>query len=187
MHHEITLRHDEITLRPLRREDGAALRALSDPAMWAGNAQPLPRTDAEMETLLGALIEAPDVLAFAVEAEGRFVGRTTLYDLLPGLRAEIGNTIYARETWGGRVNPAAKLLLLGHGFEQLGLHRIALRCDARNTRSHRAIARLGARYEGTLRSFRPAADGTLADVDYFSVLRAEWLPVRAGLEGRLAH
>ena len=56
----------------------------------------------------------------------------------------------------------------------------------RNARSHAAIARLGATFEGTLRRFRPAADGTIADVDYFSVVREEWPAVRTGLEARLA-
>jgi RimJ/RimL family protein N-acetyltransferase len=139
-----------------------------------------------MAAQLRSIIENPATLAFAVELRGRFVGRTTLYDLVPGLKTEIGNTIYAREVWGGEVNPAAKLLLFEHAFEVLGLQRVALRCDHRNTRSHRAILRLGATFEGTLRRFRPAADGTIADIDYFSVLREEWPAVRAGLEQRLS-
>ena len=84
------------------------------------------------------------------------------------------------------MNPGCKLLLFGHAFEEWALERVALRCDHRNARSHAAIARLGATFEGTLRRFRPAADGTIADVDYFSVVREEWPAVRAGLEARLA-
>lgn len=179
-----------LTLRPLRREDGPALRAIVDEEMWRGNSQPLPATDADMSALLGTLVDASDVLAFAVELNGRVVGRTTLYDAVPGLKVEIGNTIYARDVWGGGVNPAAKLLLMEHAFTPqeaggLGVQRVALRCDHRNTRSHRAIARLGAHFEGTLRRFRPAADGTVADVDYFSVLVEEWPSVRAGLLARV--
>jgi len=186
VHHEITLSKDETTLRPLSVDDAASLRAVVDAETWAGMSSPLPASDDEMAHHLAALIESPTTIAFAVEHRGRFVGRTTYYDLVPGLKAEVGSTIYAREVWGSRVNPTAKLLLLGHAFDVLGLERVALRCDHRNVRSRRAIERLGARFEGTLRRFRHAADGTIADIDYFSVLREEWPVVRADLEARLS-
>ena len=185
MLHSIQLSHEAVRLRPLSSQDAPSLRSIVDVEMWAGNQAPLPPDDRAMSEHLDAMIQSPTVLGFAVELEGRLVGRTTLYDIVPNLRCEIGSTIYAREVWGGVVNPTAKLLLLAHAFEELGMHRVALRCDSRNTRSHRAIARLGARYEGTLRGFRPAADGTICDVDYFSVLRHEWPAVRDGLLRRV--
>lgn len=180
------LSRDKVLLRPLASSDGAALRAVVDAAMWVGMSQPLPADDAAMVQHLTPLIEAPGVLAFAVELDGRLVGRTTLYDIVPALRLEIGHTIYAREVWGTSLNPTAKLLLLGHAFEVMGVGRVALRCDHRNTRSRAAILRLGGRFEGTLRRFRPSADGTIADVDYFSILSDEWPGVRAELEDRLS-
>ena len=146
---------------------------------------PLPLTDVAMAEHLAQVVDQPGGMAFAVELGGSFVGRTTFYDLVPGLKIEIGNTIYARSVWGTRVNPAVKLLLFDHAFSTLEVGRVALRCDHRNTRSHQAIGRLGATFEGTLRHFRPAADGTVADIDYFSVLREEWPAVRSGLESRL--
>lgn len=186
MINDTTLRHGDVTLRPLAVTDAPALRAIVDADAWAGMSSPLPATDTAMAEQLATIVATPRDLAFAVERAGRFVGRTTLYDLTPGLKAEIGNTIYARDVWGSDLNPTAKLLLFEHGFDVLGLQRIALRCDHRNVRSHRAILRLGATFEGTLRRFRPAADGTIADIDYFSVLLQEWPTVRAGLEERLA-
>ena len=172
-------------LRPLAVADAPALRRVVDVDAWAGMSLPLPADDASMAAHLQDLLANPTLLAFAVELDGRLVGRTTLYDLVPGLRVEVGHTIYARQVWGTHVNPMAKLLLFGHAFDTLGVGRVAMRCDHRNIRSRRAIARLGARFEGTLRRYRPAADGTVADVDYFSVLREEWPPLRAGLEARL--
>lgn len=185
--HNLVLRHAQVAVavRPLAPQDGPALRAMVDADAWAGNTNPLPATDEEMTAHLAQQIATPGTLAFAVEREGRLVGRTTLYDLVPGLRVELGSTIYARTEWGGVVNPACKLLLLEHAFGPLDVHRVALRCDRRNVRSRRAILRLGAQFEGTLRCFRPAADGTIADVDYFSIIREEWPQVRAGLEERL--
>lgn len=186
MRHDIVLSRGDVTLRPLVPTDGPRLRAVVDAATWAGMSSPLPATDEAMTATVDAMIDEQATLAFAVELSGRFVGRTTFYDLVPGLRTEIGSTIYARAVWGGIVNPTAKLLLFGHAFGALGVGRVALRCDHRNIRSHRAIERLGARFEGTLRRFRPAADGTIADVDYFSVIAREWPQVRADLTTRLA-
>lgn len=178
------MHHRRTTLRPLSPADAPALRAIVDQESWAGMSSPLPSSDEAMEENLAGLVTAPGTLAFAVEHDGELVGRTCLYDLVEGLKVEVGNTIYARHVWGSRVNPTAKLLLLGHAFDELRVGRVALRCDHRNTRSHRAIARLGAHFEGTLRHFRPAADGTVADVDYFSILRDEWPLVREGLQAR---
>ncbi len=186
MRHEVRLERDGVLLRPLRPEDAEVLHPHLDERMWAGMSAPLPPSPEALAEEFCALINRPDCLAFAVEEEGRVLGRTTFYDLVPGLRTEIGSTVYLRSAWGTRVNPVCKLLLFKHAFEELDVGRAALRCDHRNLRSHRAIARLGARFEGTLRGYRRAADGTVADVDYFSVLRAEWPRVRDGLERRLA-
>lgn len=186
MHHDVTLACGDILLRPLDPSDASALRAVVDEETWGGMSVPLPRTDAETAAHLETMIGTDGLLAFAVEQDGELVGRTTYYDHVPGLRVEIGNTIYTRTVWGTALNPTAKLLLLTHTFEEMGVGRVALRCDSRNRRSHDAICRLGATYEGTLRRFCPSADGSIADVDYFSVLADEWPAVRAGLESRLA-
>ena len=157
-----------------------------DAEIWAGMSTPLPTDDHAMARHLDDLVSQPGTLAFAVEWADRLIGRTTLYDLVPGLRVEIGNTVYARDAWGSSVNPMAKLLLFSHAFGLLNVGRVAMRCDHRNARSHHAIAKLGAHFEGTLRGFRRAADGSVADVDYFSVLADEWPTIKAGLEQRLA-
>jgi RimJ/RimL family protein N-acetyltransferase len=101
-------------------------------------------------------------------------------------RLEIGGTAYAPALWGSRVNPETKLLLLEHAFDVLGAGRVQLKTDVRNTRSQQAIARLGARYEGTLRRYQRRVDGTVRDSVLFSVLAEEWPAVREGLLARLA-
>jgi RimJ/RimL family protein N-acetyltransferase len=88
--------------------------------------------------------------------------------------------------WGTAVNPETKLLLLEHAFEVLGAGRVQLKTDVRNVRSQQAIARLGARYEGTLRRYQRRSDGTVRDTVLFSVLAEEWPAVRDGLRERLA-
>lgn len=118
---------------------------------------------------------------------GIVVGTSSYLDAsVPDARLEIGSTAYTPAVWGGAVNPEAKLLLLGHAFDVLGAGRVQLKTDVRNVRSQQAIARLGARYEGTLRRYQRRSDGTVRDTVLFSVLAEEWPAVREGLRARLA-
>ncbi len=100
-------------------------------------------------------------------------------------RIEIGATAYAPPVWGTLVNPETKLLLLGLAFETMRAGRVQLKTDVRNLRSRQAIARLGARYEGTLRRYQRRADGTIRDTALFSITAEDWPTVQARLRARL--
>lgn len=185
MERDLTLRHGTIALRPLTLEDAASLHAIISPETWAGMSAPFPVSVADMRDHLDKLMATAGLTAFAVEKDGVFVGRTAFYDYVPGVRVDVGYTIYNPRVWGTDVNPTCKWLLLDYAFEVLKVHRVGLRCDHRNERSRLAIARLGATFEGTLRAFRPSADGSIADVDYFSITAGEWPAVKTQLEQRL--
>lgn len=101
-------------------------------------------------------------------------------------RLEIGATAYTPSVWATKVNPDAKMQLLAHAFDVLGAGRVQIKTDARNVRSQEAIARLGARYEGTLRRYQRRDDGTVRDTVLFSVAAEEWPEVREGLLARVA-
>ena len=118
--------------------------------------------------------------------DGRVIGSTSYLDVSSANRAvEIGWTWYVPERWGTAVNPEAKYLLMQHAFEDWGAIRVFFKTDARNLRSQAAIKKLGAQYEGTLRSHRILPDGYRRDSVYFSILDHEWPAVRARLEERL--
>jgi RimJ/RimL family protein N-acetyltransferase len=93
----------------------------------------------------------------------------------------LGSTLYGSRWWGSPVNAEAKLLLLGHCFEDCGYGRVKIQTDRLNARSQAAIAKLGAQREGVLRRDKKREDGTFRDTVVFSVLAAEWPGVRAGL------
>ena len=57
--------------------------------------------------------------------------------------------------------------------------------NALNAPSQRAVERLGAQKEGTLRHHTIAPDGRVLDWVYYSILREEWPAVRASLEQKL--
>ena len=117
---------------------------------------------------------------------GTLVGTSAVLEAdLVNESVHVGSTFYGPRWWGTAVNPDAKLLLLGHCFDDLGHGRLKIQTDALNTRSQAAIARLGAVREGVLRRHTRREDGSFRDTVVFSVLREEWPAVRAGLQARL--
>lgn len=117
---------------------------------------------------------------------GEAIGATTLYDVDLGHRTmEIGHTWLSPKVWGTAVNTEAKLLLLDHAFDTLEALRVQLKADARNKRSQRAIEKLGATREGTLRNVQRLPDGQPRDMVHYSILDTEWPRVKGLLLERL--
>ncbi len=123
---------------------------------------------------------------FSLES-GKAIGCTRYLEIHPEHRnLEIGGTWYGAAYQGTLVNTESKYLLLRHAFDALGCIRVQLKTDLRNLRSQRAIERIGAKKEGTLRDHMILQDGTIRSSIYYSILADEWPAVRAMLEGRLA-
>ncbi len=103
------------------------------------------------------------------------------------VEVEIGGTWLAASAQRTAINTEAKLLLLDHAFDVLGVHRVAVCTDTRNTLSRAAIERLGARFEGVLRSHRGSAvpGEDARDSAMYSITDAEWPAVREMLAARL--
>ncbi len=114
---------------------------------------------------------------------GTVVGSTRYYDIRPADRAvEIGHTWLGRRWWRTAINSECKYLLLRHLFQTVGCQRVALRTDAINLRSQRAIERLGAVREGVLRKHLIVRGGRVRDTVYYSILDDEWPPIRQRME-----
>ena len=110
------------------------------------------------------------------------IGSTSLFDYArPHRRIEIGHTWVGKSHRGTRANPEAKILLLGHAFERLGLVRVQLKTDPLNVRSRKAIAKIGGKEEGILRNYTTYKDGTVHDRVFFSILDREWPDVKRRL------
>ena len=182
-----------VTLRPYTRDDATELfHALDEPQVWA-LLGPRPRSVEQLAEHIEA--RAQDRATWVVRlltrvgdlSAGSVVGSTAFLDVSTyDARLEIGSTSYSPAVWGTRVNPEAKLLLLAYAFDVLGVGRVQLKTDVRNTRSQQAIARLGATYEGTLRRYQRRADGTVRDTVLFSITADEWPACRERLEQRLS-
>jgi RimJ/RimL family protein N-acetyltransferase len=128
-------------------------------------------------------------------SDGRAVGCTAYSDprAWPGrsdlCAVEVGFTWLGASSQRTGINIEAKLLLFEFAFEQLGVARVDLKTDARNDRSRQAIERLGARFEGVLRSWSqswaPGEQGRLRDSAMYSVIDSEWPTCQAHLQKRL--
>lgn len=180
-----------VRLEPLAGTHAPALEAIAgDEAIWQYKTRDRgPWTDwirAWIASAEDAHAKSDVVYVVRRVADGALVGATRYLNVTPAHdRLEIGDTWYAPDARGTAVNPACKRLLFANAFDALGAERVELKCDARNTQSRRAILKLGAREEGTLRRHMRLESGFLRDTVYFSVLRAEWPAVRDALDRRL--
>lgn len=181
------LERGALRLRFATPGDGLALfEALDHDACWE-HVRGRPETEDDVvQTILDA--SRSGRWMWVVELAGAIVGTTSFLEVAPAdARLEIGWTVYAPAVWGSQVNPGAKLLLLEWAFDSARFGRVQLKTDVRNVRSQRAIERLGARYEGTLRRYQRRQDGTMRDTVLFSVIAEDWPAVRVALEERLAN
>ena len=127
--------------------------------------------------------------AFAVldAGTGAPLGSTRYLALRPEHRGlEIGWTWLSVDAWGTGANVEAKLLLMGHAFDELGCIRVEFKTDARNERSRAALEALPARFEGIFRKHMVVRDGALRDSAWYSVTDEEWPAVRQNLLDRLS-
>ncbi len=166
--------------------------------------QAMPKTREQLREYVDRALLARDQQAFATvdRAANRVVGSTRFLDIqrwtwpigLSNPRAgdasvidalEIGFTWLAPRAQRTAINTEAKLLMLTHAFETLRARRVQLKTDARNDVSRNAIARIGAQFEGVLRSHSPGADGGVRDTAFFAILAAEWPLAKTQLAARL--
>ena len=182
-----------VRLDPMTIDDAGALHpVLANPDNYADGYVMAPPTTTVEESrayVAGRLaVAGPEHLPYVgrLVLDGTVVGTSTIGDVdVRNERAHIGWTMWDRRFWGTAVNPEAKLLMLGHLFDDCGFGRVKIQTDAVNHHSQAAIAKLGAQKEGVLRRHTRRADGTFRDTVVFSIVIDEWPAVKAGLEARL--
>jgi len=189
----VTLTGDLVVLEPLSQDHHDGLvEAVTDGRLWllwytsAPQPQDMRR---EIDRRL-ALQAVGTMLPFTARRKdtGRVIGMTTYMDPDPvNRRLEIGSTWIAASAQRNGTNTESKLLLLTHAFETLECIAVELRTHWMNQQSRTAIARLGAKQDGVLRSHKRLPDGSLRDTVVFSIIASEWPSVRNELQRRLTH
>ena len=185
-----TLAGSRVTLAPLRAADRAALlSAASDGELWKLKVTSVPGPHT-IDDYIARALEGRDeghMLPFVTWVGDEVVGCTRFWRIDPAnLRAEIGHTWIARSWQRSFVNTEAKLLMLAHGFETMGLIRVQFQTDELNRASRAAILRLGAVEEGLLRNERIMPDGRRRNTMCYSIIDSEWPAVKARLMAKLA-
>lgn len=180
--HPAELRGRSVRLRRHEPDDlPAVVRWYRDPELGRlTRYHSAPMSPDEVERFFRGRLLSDDALAYAIEElpAGRLIGFTTF----SGLDAENGSvlfhiTIGERDAWGRGLGSEATALMLGHAFENLGLHRVGLSVFSYNTRAIRAYEKVGFHHEGRLRD-AIQRDGRYWDEIQMSILREEWLARR---------
>ena len=105
----------------------------------------------------------------------RYAGTTSFGNIADvHRRLEIGWTWIGKEFQRTGLNRANKFLMLQYAFETLGYERVELKTDGRNKQSRTAMEKIGAQFEGILRSHTVMSDGYRRDTYYYGILRSEW-------------
>jgi N-acetyltransferase len=188
----VTLTGDLVVLEPLQdAHHDELVRAASDGRLWDLWYTSVPSPETMRADLADKLARqaAGEVLPFTVRRTdtGAVVGMTTYLNVEADVpRLEIGSTWTAASAQRTGVNAESKLLLLTHAFDVLGCLAVEFRTHWHNHQSRAAIARLGAKQDGVLRTHRRMPDGSLRDTVVFSIIDSEWPAVRSGLRHRLA-
>lgn len=179
------------TLEPLSLDHAEDLgRAAADGELWNiwYTTVPTPEGMAAEITRRLAWQQEGTMAPWAIRdtRSGELVGMTTYCNISQeNLRVEIGYTWLAASAHGTGVNPDAKRLLLSRAFDVLGCNAVYFHTHWHNLQSRAAIARLGAKQDGVLRSYQ-VYKGTVRDTVTFSILNIEWPAVRLGLDARIA-
>ena len=184
---KVTLHGNSVRLEPLTEQH---LNGLAE-AIFDGDLWELPVTLVPHPNDLPAFLESAETqfsngkeLAFATidERSGKVVGSTRFRNIETAhKRVEIGSTFIAQSWQRSHINTEAKYLMLRHAFEHWQCNRVELLTDFLNNKSRAAIARIGAREEGILRSHMLMHDGRIRDSVIFSLVAGEWPQAKARL------
>ncbi|TVT28475.1 GNAT family N-acetyltransferase [Amycolatopsis rhizosphaerae] len=170
-----------LILRPFTPDDLAAFHAVYTHPDVTRFLDREPRTRAESAALLAAKVQGTaltrpgQTLAIAIELveTGELIGDLTLH----WLDGEAGNgevaiALHPRHQGSGYAAEAL-IELMRLGFEDLALHRMFGRCDARNVASASLMEALGLRREAHLRE-NERIRGEWRDELVYAILATEW-------------
>ncbi|QYJ02816.1 GNAT family N-acetyltransferase [Nocardioides panacisoli] len=171
-----------VTLRPLRRTDARAWRAIRkrdlawfsrwDATMPPGGEQ-RPSSFGGMVRRLSRAARQGTTYPFALEVDGRFVGQVTVNNIVRG-SAQFGSIGYwlAQEHAGRGIVPRAVAMVVDHCFFHAGLHRLEVCIRPENTNSLRVVEKLGITEVGYAPKFLHI-DGEWRDHKIFAITKED--------------
>ncbi|MFJ9018547.1 GNAT family N-acetyltransferase [Streptomyces sp. NPDC102259] len=123
----------------------------------------------------GSRAEQPDRLDLAVtdRETGELVGEVVLHEWDPDARSCTFRTLIGPRGRGRGLGTEATRLIVGHGFERLGLHRVQLELYGDNERARRVYEKVGFVVEGVRRE-AALRNGVWVDEVLMALLDREW-------------
>lgn len=176
----IILEGKHVKLRPMAIEDLKIFQKITnESSIWFYFTNDLSKYEELKKWVETGISETANKkrLAFTIinKAENTIVGSTSLGNIsYRDKRIEIGWTWLAKEYQGKGINDQVKFLMLEYCFENNDFERVEFKTDVLNVAARRALKKIGAMEEGTLRSHTLMTHNRRRDTIFYSVLRDEW-------------
>ena len=173
-----TLRDSLVTLRPLKAADAPSLLShVYTPLVLAYISPPPNSIEGFKRFIRWTHVQRRrgSHLCFGIVAAGdvRPAGLAQLWAVEPDFSTAECGFVMGETVWGRGLFEASAGLLLDFAFDTLGVRRLEMRTADANERGNRALAKLGAVREGTLRCGFRSGD-ILLDHAMWSILADEW-------------
>jgi aminoglycoside 6'-N-acetyltransferase len=161
---------EHMLLRRVQLADAERLtEILNEPevARWWG--------DFDAERVRKELVEEPDAVIYAIEADGQTIGLIQYYEETdPNLR-HAGIDLALATAWHGRgYGSEALRVVVRHLLEERGHHRLIIDPAVGNERAVRTFERVGFRPVGVMRQYSRGPDGTWNDGLLMDLLASEF-------------
>ena len=175
--HPVTISGTYVNLREFRDDDLTdSMTVVGDPEVTRSLSFDARSEDDQSARLVADIARAardprPDYYLAIANPDDRLIGFVRI-GLGRDRSGELGYAI-RRADWGKGYATEASSLMLGFGFQELGLHRIQAACGPDNRPSQRLLARLGFTPEGRLRD-HVFTNGAWRDSLLYSILDGEW-------------
>ncbi|MER6738658.1 GNAT family N-acetyltransferase [Streptomyces puniciscabiei] len=177
-----TLTGRKTVLRPFSEADADVMwEIIADPEVIRFTFEPSTELTLErLRTWYGSRATAPDRLDLAVTdpRTGELLGEAVLHEYDPAAGHCTFRTLIGPRGRGRGIGTEATRLIVGYGFEQLGLHRVQLEVYGHNVRARRVYEKVGFVVEGVRREVQ-RRDGEWADEVIMSILDREWAALSA--------
>jgi len=178
---DIILENSHVLLRPMESTDFDDFWRISmkDPGLLKYSPGQIDTRD-KLETYINTALNLRTLkqkysLTIIEKLQGKVIGSSSYMNISSeNNRLEIGSTWLDPDTHGKGFNKQIKLPMLSYAFENLNYERVELKTDSRNIQSRKAILKIGAQYEGCLRSHTLMSDGYRRHSVYYSILKEEW-------------
>lgn len=170
------LEKDDVSLRPLEKDDADLLRSLytsPDIRGYLGRV-PEPHSIQQAEQRIENVTESDEIIQFIIEKEDEPVGTIAIFGINRTYRhAEFGAFMMKPEMHGEGIGSTALEMLLKYAFDELNMHRIAGGYIEGNDASRRVQEKFGFVEEGCSRDYK-YRDGEYLDLYRTSLLEDEW-------------